>query len=84
MKRTLELDLDERRWRILDRLVAATEGTTSMDRFVEQLLDHVQQGVYRSGSWERPWLVQVVGSKAIDDAYEVEEDPLYRSREEHS
>lgn len=25
------------------------------------LADHVQQGVYRPGSWERPWLEQVFG-----------------------
>jgi hypothetical protein len=26
-----------------------------------ELLDHAQQGVYRPGSWERPWLQQAFG-----------------------
>jgi hypothetical protein len=26
-----------------------------------ELLDHAQQGVYRPGSWERPWLCQALG-----------------------
>jgi len=37
-----------------------------------ELLDHAQQGVYRPGSWERPWLQQAFG-----DAWErhLEPDP---------
>jgi hypothetical protein len=28
---------------------------------VAVLIDHAQQGIYRPGSWERPWLQQVFG-----------------------
>lgn len=37
-----------------------------------RLADHAQQGVYRPGSWERPWLVQVFGE---DFLAKLEKDP---------
>lgn len=33
---------------------------------VEQLVDHAQQGVYRPGAWERPWLMQAFGEDFIE------------------
>jgi len=30
---------------------------------LERLADHAQQGVYRPGSWERPWLMQAFGDE---------------------
>jgi hypothetical protein len=32
-----------------------------VEAVVLQLIDHAQQGVYRPGSWERPWLCQAFG-----------------------
>ena len=66
MKRTLTLDLDERAWQRLDRLAAAIP--MSVEDLVLVLLDHVQQGIYRSDSWEREWLARVVGDEAIEEA----------------
>lgn len=34
---------------------------TMLPDVVIELLDHAQQGVYRPGSWERPWLQQAFG-----------------------
>lgn len=33
---------------------------------LELLIDHAQQGVYRPGSWERQWVVQVFGEEWAD------------------
>jgi hypothetical protein len=30
---------------------------------VGELIDHAQQGVYRPGAWERPWLSQAFGDE---------------------
>jgi hypothetical protein len=38
-------------------------GTASVARVLAVLADHAQQGVYRPGSWERPWLCQVFGDE---------------------
>jgi len=54
--RQLEIELPDQMWAILDRLVDAHPDVEGMDEFVSELLDHVQQVVYRSGSWERGWL----------------------------
>lgn len=32
-----------------------------VDAVVGELIDHAQQGVYRPGSWERPWVMQAFG-----------------------
>ena len=39
---------------------------------IDEILDHVQQGVYRPGAWERHWLVQAIGD---DWLVQVERDP---------
>jgi hypothetical protein len=33
----------------------------SVEDVVHELIDHAQQGVFRPGSWERPWLSQAFG-----------------------
>jgi hypothetical protein len=38
-------------------------GTASVVRVLTVLADHAQQGVYRPGSWERPWLCRVFGDE---------------------
>ncbi len=42
---------------------------------IEKLIDHAQQGVYRPGSWERPWLGQAFGCGFED---QLETDPECR------
>ena len=39
---------------------------------LDELADHAQQGVYRSGAWERDWVCQVFGDEWLDN---LEPDP---------
>lgn len=73
--RTIKVDQTDAAWQILDRLAAAHPYVGSLDELVGELLDHVQQGVYRSGSWERGWLAQCVPEEAIAGAYVPADDP---------
>ena len=77
-ERTLTLDLPDEILDRLERLVEAFEPTASLDQLVALLLDHVQQGIYRTGSWERAWLERVVGAGTVADAYDPSEDPANR------
>ena len=74
--RTLTISLPRQWWEIIDRLVAADDYSNTVDDFVARLLDHVQQGVYRSGDWERGWLCSVVSEEVIEAAYDPEDDPI--------
>jgi hypothetical protein len=47
------------------KLLQVLDEEGSVEAAVELLLDHAQQGVYRPGAWERPWLVQVFGEDFI-------------------
>lgn len=38
-----------------------------------ELADHAQQGVFRPGSWERPWIVQAFGDEWTE---RLEVDPV--------
>jgi hypothetical protein len=42
-------------------LIDPDEGLPDLEAVVYKLADHVQQGIYRPGSWERPWLEQAFG-----------------------
>lgn len=75
MKRTLELDLDERTWQRLECLASAIR--MSVEDLVVVLVDHVQKGVYSSASSERGWLTQVFGTEAVEQAYEADEVPRF-------
>lgn len=75
-QRLIEVDIPDEWWTRIERLAKACNYRSS-DRFIGSLLDHVQQGVYRSGSWERDWLERLVGPEAVAAAYELEDDPAY-------
>lgn len=45
----------------LRALVHPATGCETVEQVVETLVDHAQQGVYRPGAWERPWLEQAFG-----------------------
>jgi hypothetical protein len=79
-KRTLEVDLPDEWWARLDRLVAVHPHVESVDELLADLLDHLQQSIYRSGSWERLWLAQCVPEEAIEAAYDRQEDPRFFGR----
>lgn len=81
-KRTLEIELPDEMWERLDRLASGMPyDDQTVETLVTHLLDHVQQGLYRSGAWERQWLIQCVGEDAVLDAYRQDDDPAFRSRE---
>lgn len=44
-------------------VLTRTDRHTTVEDVVAELIDHAQQGVYRPGSWERPWLVQAFGDE---------------------
>jgi hypothetical protein len=48
------------------KLLQVLDEEKCVEVVVEQLIDHAQQGVYRPGAWERPWLIQVFGEDFID------------------
>lgn len=72
-KRELNITLCEEHWHRIERL--CQDGETIED-LVTRLLDHVQQGVYRSGAWERDWLAQIVVLDVIEAAYDDDVDPI--------
>lgn len=53
-------------------LIEPQDGTSDLEAVILNLLDHVQQGVYRPGAWERSWLLRVTGNYWLD---RVEPDP---------
>lgn len=42
-----------------------------------ELADHARQGIFRPGSWERPWLKQAFGDEWVE---RLEQDPAARWR----
>lgn len=61
------------RW-MVDRLevLASEDGYPDLAAVIMAVLDHVQQGVYRPGAWEREWLMQALGAGWLS---RVEPDP---------
>jgi hypothetical protein len=61
MKITVEVSAEV--YRLLEVLTKGEYGAaeSGVEGVVLQLIDHAQQGVYRPGSWERPWLAQAFG-----------------------
>jgi hypothetical protein len=58
-----------------DRLAALTGtqyGPETTEAVIYELIDHAQQGVYRSGAWERPWICQAFGYDWMEN---LEPDP---------
>lgn len=56
-----------------ERLAALVdEYHADVQAVIMEVLDHVQQGVYRPGAWERHWLCQAYG---YDWMVNVERDP---------
>lgn len=64
--RTLELDLSSEAWRRLERLGGAIG--LSVASVVRVMLEHVDQGIQREGSWEREIAVAVFGEDAVEAA----------------
>ena len=78
-KRTIELDLPDDVWKRIERLAGGmqwVDGMQPVEGLLTHLIDHIQQGVYRSGAWEREWLSQCVDEAAIQKAWEQDERGL--------
>ncbi len=45
----------------LSALIDPDQGLPDLKAVIGEILDHVQQGVSRPGSWERSWLCQAMG-----------------------
>lgn len=56
----------------LRTLISPDDGLPDLSAVVGRLIDHVQQGVYRPGAWERDWLCQALGDAWLE---RVEPDP---------
>jgi hypothetical protein len=56
----------------LSALIDPGQGLADLPAVVGRLLDHVQQGVYRRGAWEREWLCQAFGDRWLE---RMEPDP---------
>jgi len=56
----------------LEALVDPDHGLDDVAAVLTELADHAQQGVYRPGSWERPWLCQALGWDWLEN---LEPDP---------
>ncbi|MGH9902068.1 MAG: hypothetical protein ACRD68_09685 [Pyrinomonadaceae bacterium] len=67
------LDLDEK---TVERLRVLGEPAEVLAR----LADHAQQGVYRPGSWERPWLEQVFFANEWQQKLEQDPEAPYFER----
>lgn len=61
-------------WKRLEAL-ADSYCDGRVDQLIRELLDHVDQGIYRPGSWERAWLAQVFGDEAVEEAMLEGPDP---------
>ena len=53
----ITLDIDD----ITAALLATLDDEGSAQNAINELVSHAMQGVYRPGSWERPWLTQAFG-----------------------
>ena len=63
---TVTLELSQR---VADLLTVLTVGKYAPDDLhgvITELIDHAQQGVYRPGAWERPWLERAFGDEWHD------------------
>ncbi len=58
---SLTVRLPEEWVRNLRALVDPASGLADVPAVLVELADHVQQGVYRPGAWEREWLCQALG-----------------------
>jgi hypothetical protein len=74
--RSFEVRLNSEAWNRIERLITHLPYEVDTNQFVTDLLDHVQQAVYRSGSWEREAFRPMFGDEALDAAWMDDSDPL--------
>lgn len=70
----ITVKLSERLFHNLEALTGSQFGPDTVAEVIGQLLDHADQGIYRSGAWERQWLCQAFGYDWLE---RMETDPRY-------
>jgi hypothetical protein len=60
-KKKITIELDDIGYGLLQVLTCGPYAPQSVEGVIGQLIDHVCQGVYRPGAWEREWLRQAFG-----------------------
>jgi hypothetical protein len=77
---TITVEVSDTVYRLLEVLTHA-DGTDApritVQDVVARLIDHVQQGIYRPGAWERDWLCQAFGHEWLEQL--VPGDPYGRA-----
>lgn len=68
------VDLTERQYRNLEVLTTGPYGPDDVAGVIGQMVDHVDQGIYRSGAWEREWLCSAFGYDWLEH---MEQDPRW-------
>lgn len=63
----ITLSISERDYELLEVLTRDPHSyCKTVEDVISELIDHAQQGVYRPGSWERPWLTQAFGDDWVE------------------
>lgn len=70
--RTVSVTLLEQSWQRLDQLIAASR-VADLQELVTELLDQVEPGNRRAGSWERSWTETCCGPDNVQAAAEADE-----------
>jgi hypothetical protein len=81
--RTITITVSATVYSLLEVLAGAAGTGPTVEDVVSELIDHAQQGVYRPGSWERPWLCQAFGGDwtsklEVGDPYGRPDAPMFR------
>jgi hypothetical protein len=61
---TLEIEINDTDYALLEVLTRES-WLPSVAAVIHELIDHVQQGIYRPGAWERRWVIQAFGDEFI-------------------
>lgn len=61
MKKRITIEVDHIVYELLGVLTKGKGAPQTIEGVLSKLVDHVQQGVYRPGAWERSWLEQAFG-----------------------
>lgn len=64
MSRPITVNVSDTVYALLE--VLGRDSGASVEDVVGELIDHAQQGVYRPGSWERPWPMQAFGDAWLE------------------
>lgn len=55
----ITIEVSDTVYKLLEVLTHSDTGGNTVEDVVSTIIDHVQQGIYRPGAWERAWLEQI-------------------------